>query len=91
MVGPFRTSRNDLKENPRTITFWEVRDDIARWSDGTSNQIIFGEKAIASEGIGVCQNGGPSGSTGRHDCSYPLSDLDLRRFDCLKVFGQSRA
>ena len=34
---------------------WSAGDTIARWSDGTSNQFVIGEKHIPSGALGVCQ------------------------------------
>lgn len=71
MTSPFKTSRNDYAENPRTITFWEVCDTMSRWQDGTSNQLIFGEKAMGLDKLGECEATADSGGTNvRDDCSY---------------------
>ncbi len=41
--GPFRAA---LLERPGEYSNWHGRDVMAWWSDGSSNQIIFGEKHI---------------------------------------------
>ncbi len=33
------------------ITRWTLKDDMALWSDGTSNQVIFGEKYIPAHAV----------------------------------------
>ena len=33
---------------------WQTRDSLAWWSDGTSNQLIIGEKYIPSDVVGLC-------------------------------------
>ncbi|GHT26897.1 hypothetical protein FACS18942_05210 [Planctomycetales bacterium] len=35
------------------ITEWRTRDNISWWSDGTSNQLIFGEKFIPFQTLGL--------------------------------------
>ncbi len=41
--------------NGARYSAWKVRDTMARWADGTSNQIIIGEKHIAQANLGVCE------------------------------------
>jgi len=50
----------------RFISYWRVRDDLSFWIDGTSNQLMFGEKAIGTDRLGMCENS----TTTRDDCSY---------------------
>ncbi|MDR1269389.1 MAG: DUF1559 domain-containing protein [Planctomycetaceae bacterium] len=81
--GPFRnsqitpdwTSHSSYKTTPAGIGFgissWSGRDTIAWWSDGTSNQLIFGEKAIALGKINSC-----SAATGHWDCTYMTMTTD---------------
>lgn len=45
---------------------WRPQDQMSRWSDGTSNQIVFGEKHIPSTMVGQCK--GPSAPESG-DCS----------------------
>ena len=46
--GPFRQSVSDIKGATDTeagiMTTWTPRDTMSWWQDGTSNQLIFGEK-----------------------------------------------
>jgi hypothetical protein len=43
MLGPFRPATLSETDN---FASWELRDTMAWWSDGTSNQFIFGEKFL---------------------------------------------
>jgi hypothetical protein len=60
--GPFRTGsvrgynagQNAWSDNAR-FTSWESRDTIGWWQDGTTNQIIFGEKHIPQSMLGQCR------------------------------------
>lgn len=61
---PFRVAVSDWVTNQATITKWTPRDSLAWWSDGTSSQMLFGEKHFpASHPVGRCD--GPYG-----DCGY---------------------
>jgi hypothetical protein len=75
--GPFRnsqitpdwTSHSSYKTTPSGIGFgilsWSGRDSMAWWSDGTSNQLIFGDKSIPLGKVNSC-----SAATGHWDCTY---------------------
>jgi prepilin-type N-terminal cleavage/methylation domain-containing protein/prepilin-type processing-associated H-X9-DG protein len=61
---PFRVAKSDWLTNESTITKWTARDSIAWWSDGTSTQMLFGEKHFApSRPAGLCDGG-------YGDCGY---------------------
>ncbi len=51
---------------------WRVRDEISRWQDGTSNQLLFGEKHIPVNRLGKCTDGTEATEILRNsgDCSY---------------------
>ena len=49
MIGPFRPSLLEPDWSG-----WKPRDTFAWWQDGTSNQIIIGEKHIPSDFVGRC-------------------------------------
>jgi hypothetical protein len=64
--GPFRLPSltflagygNQWQHHDRIMS-WNVSDTMARWQDGTSNQLIFGEKHIPTWALGLQQaNGG---------------------------------
>ncbi|MGI6402124.1 MAG: DUF1559 domain-containing protein [Thermoguttaceae bacterium] len=59
--SPFRTAALLRADDPRT---WKSRDPMSRWVDGTSNQIIFGEKHIPIGGMGT------DAAAFRHDQNY---------------------
>ena len=46
---------------------WKPRDTMAWWADGTSNQLVCGEKHIPSSLVGQC---GAGNTTSDGDCSY---------------------
>ncbi|MDR3234137.1 MAG: DUF1559 domain-containing protein [Planctomycetaceae bacterium] len=48
-VGPFRLPNITISYDIRS---WEPRDTMSYWSDGTSNQIIIGEKHIPAGKVG---------------------------------------
>jgi hypothetical protein len=72
MIGPFRvaarTPFNNNWTHWRAIQSWAPRDEMSWWQDGTSNQIIIGEKHIPLARIGTCT----SDPFGYIDCSYLL-------------------
>jgi hypothetical protein len=49
--GPFRTCLLSAAGDYKT---WQPRDNMSWWSDGTSNQIIFGEKHLHFDHVGKC-------------------------------------
>jgi hypothetical protein len=63
--GPFRLAAFGTAGDPQT---WMPRDSIAWWADGTSNQILVGEKHLPSN---VFENCTFSGNSSTYiDCSY---------------------
>ena len=62
-VGPIRVAR--LIE-PGNAFSWKPRDTMAWWADGTSNQIVLGEKHIPTSKIGLCGTSDPY----RPDCTF---------------------
>jgi len=69
--GPFRMANLTNIYQPGT---WQVRDSMSWWSDGTSNQLIVGEKHIYQSALGICNANPWSGSDPKNweggDCSY---------------------
>jgi prepilin-type N-terminal cleavage/methylation domain-containing protein len=49
---------------------WEPRDTFAWYSDGLSNQILFGEKHIPTSQIGRCLETNTADGQSNCDCSY---------------------
>ncbi|MDR1270520.1 MAG: DUF1559 domain-containing protein [Planctomycetaceae bacterium] len=52
--GPFRLAIRQVSDDNNS---WEPRDSIARWEDGTSNQLIAGEKHIPINRLGIAKAG----------------------------------
>lgn len=67
LKGPFRPSNVTRGTYDREVAGWTPRDTFARMADGTSNQLILGEKYIPLKEIGQC-----------HGSDNPLD----RAFDC---------
>ena len=72
--GPHRPSIPTLisKANYRdtyTVLNWELRDTMAWWSDGASNQICIGEKHMLAKEVGECKSSTVSNEY-LSDCSY---------------------
>ena len=77
--SPFRQAIHSVVNDGNS---WSPRDTMAAWADGTSNQILIGEKFIRPEHVGICNNGN-SGNNGRDrlgDCSilFPRGNYDGR-------------
>ncbi len=56
-----------IKDQGAQFSSWMVRDNMSWWSDGSTNQILFGEKHIPAEVLGLCSDYIPNRYT---DCSY---------------------
>ena len=76
--GPFRSAVSQFdKSTPNgtdswTLTSWRCRDMMTWWSDGASNQLIFGEKHISTRTaeLGKCEPRVAGVADNRSDCSY---------------------
>ncbi|MDR0871715.1 MAG: DUF1559 domain-containing protein [Planctomycetaceae bacterium] len=74
-AGPFRVAEHQIPlasttsatGNSPTCATWKPRDTMTWWQDGTSNQLVVGEKHIPPYALGKCNNS-PDGE--RTDCSY---------------------
>ena len=71
--GPFRIANmgTDAAGNMNPAG-WSIRDTFSWWKDGTSNQLLVGEKHIPPGRLGRCQQGGDLYSAYQNsgDCSY---------------------
>ena len=75
--GPFRVAvitgyqsgHNAWNDNAR-FSSWTSRDEMAWWQDGSTNQILMGEKHIPSSVLGRCREDGLPARTSTADCSY---------------------
>jgi type II secretory pathway pseudopilin PulG len=53
------------------VTSWEPRDTMSRWSDGTTNTIIIGERHVPASRMGECEIiSAANGGRWKRDCSY---------------------
>jgi len=71
--GPFRVAESSSMpdSNDPDYLLWQPRDSISWWQDGTSNQILIGEKHIPIQRLGKCtQIDGPDLNRDSGDCSY---------------------
>jgi len=71
--GPFRVA--NISGDPKvsaSYAGWSPRDTFSRLSDGTSNQLMLGEKHINPANLGRCGNQyvSPDNLSGTADCSY---------------------
>jgi prepilin-type N-terminal cleavage/methylation domain-containing protein len=65
-LGPFRVAVARGTNHIERAQDWRPRDMISWWADGTSCQVIFGEKHVRASDFGVCTGG----LDGNRDCSY---------------------
>ncbi len=73
--GPFRVAMTlDASPGSGATTVYkryQVRDTFARMVDGTSNQLVIGEKQVHTQRLGVCDNVGSGfGYNVAGDCTY---------------------
>ncbi len=61
-------SGGSLPAESAVVETWIPRDTMAWWQDGTSVQLLIGEKHIAPNYLGKCETSG--GNAFRSDCSY---------------------
>ena len=69
-LGPFRVATYSLANDTTT---WQPRDTFAWLADGTSNQILVGEKHLPPSVFGVCEEPAAGSADNRskyRDCSY---------------------
>ncbi len=80
--GPLRCAIND-----GNTANWSSRDTMAWWSDGSSNQVIFGEKHVPNEKLNVCYMADPTTPTEIYDCSYLSTGSYAHEFDVGRHMG----
>lgn len=69
--GPFRHASRTDTNDPKT---WISRDDLSWWADGTSNQVVIGEKHVPSRDINKCTTSTDG------DCSFLFISSSSREF-----------
>ena len=67
--GPIRGAKVNNDRSTAESNAWKPQDTISWWADGTSNQLVFGEKHVPSSDVGKC-TGNESG-----DCSYLSGEI----------------
>ncbi|MGL6195795.1 MAG: DUF1559 domain-containing protein [Thermoguttaceae bacterium] len=78
--GPIRGAKVNANafygsETDNMFTSWTPRDSFAWWADGTSNQIVMGEKHIPTGSLNKCQQ--IDGNDGKWDCAWHwINDSD---------------
>jgi len=55
---------------------WSAAPGMQRWADGTSNQIIWGEKHIPPKKLGKCRSAGIDARATGDDCTYMQTGRD---------------
>jgi len=84
-AGPFRTATTthsgnagtddtDLPWHRTAAQSWSPRDAFAYWSDGTSNQIVLGEKFVRIAELRNCASGTA------YDCSFFFSGASWKEY-----------
>jgi len=80
--GPLRPAKLPIATSPsdtniyaglttENINGWRPRDTFSWWSDGTSNQIVLGEKHIPQGKLGICEGTVTGGNfVDQGDCGY---------------------
>jgi prepilin-type N-terminal cleavage/methylation domain-containing protein len=83
-VGPLRLCIISDQYNYMT---WSPRDTMAYWADGTSNQIVIGEKHIPQNFVGDCTNQAMNIAGSPYkivDCSYLDTSAWYRNYTSVK-------
>ena len=75
--SPFRVALRYNIDDPKT---WEPRDSFAWFADGTSNQILVGEKHIPTSQIGRCLEEDSADGMSNCDCSYLVTGRGYMEF-----------
>jgi prepilin-type N-terminal cleavage/methylation domain-containing protein len=78
--GPFRRAEGQWFGGSYT---WAAAEGMERWSDGSSNQFIAGEKHIPLAKMGLCDVNSNYGNT--MDCSYLTIADGVRSWGALRV------
>lgn len=87
--GPLRVAEYTLAGGTalaNTVSTWKGRDNFAYWADGTSNQLVIGEKHIPSRNIGTCPNANEP-----YDCTVILARSDADSIGGSRSFSIARA
>jgi len=66
--GPIRTANTEFSA-ANVIVGYTSRDSFSWWADGSSNQLVLGEKHIPASRLGHCGQNGLNGWRDQGDCS----------------------
>jgi len=66
--GPIRVANTQFAPVTNAIVGYTPRDTFSWWSDGTSNQLVLGEKHIPASRLGHCGQNGFNGWRDQGDC-----------------------
>ncbi len=93
LVGPIRVA---TWGTPGKASSWLPRDTMAWWQDGSSNQIIVGEKNIPQDFLGKCENysrvtGGYRNQGDKYDCSMLAGEYGWGPITIVRPFSGSIA
>ena len=67
-LGPIRIANTVFSPVNNAITGFSSRDTFSWWADGTSNQLVLGEKHIPASRLGHCGQNGLNGWRDQGDC-----------------------
>ncbi|MGL6196853.1 MAG: DUF1559 domain-containing protein [Thermoguttaceae bacterium] len=67
--GPIRVAKTEFAPVTLAITGYTPRDSFSWWADGTSNQLVLGEKHIPASRLGNCGQNGLNGWRDQGDCA----------------------
>jgi prepilin-type N-terminal cleavage/methylation domain-containing protein/prepilin-type processing-associated H-X9-DG protein len=84
--GPFRPS---IMPDITNFTHWLIRDTMAWWQDGTSNQFIVGEKFIAMPNLGKCGGTTTADRPFSRDCSILVTGDWNVQSTCQSIWGRT--
>lgn len=69
---------------------WKPKDKISRMADGTSNQIVIGEKYLSEENMNACP-GADAGYASQGHSRYMIGDCSILVFDYWALYASSRS
>ena len=86
--GPFRLAQaTGFTDSTRTLlSGFAPRDTISRLADGTSNQLMVGEKHIPPNRLEQCNDGLFGNGTNAGDCSYIISGTAWNSLSSARTF-----
>ncbi len=80
--GPFRVAIRGSGETgdfPK-VNPWTSRDTMSWWQDGSSNQLLMGEKYIPASRVGQCLGGQTTQHKAIWDCTYANTGTNFKSY-----------